>query len=135
MTVTREVLDRIVNEHFGYEATDDVAGVMVSLTEDAEREVIPSPVGALSDRAKIPAYYDSILRDLKGEGIRLQSAGFPLSPAPSDTGRYPTTGPHTVPAFSLGSCNLRSQLTVCVSCERRLRGAARRCRSLSGSAS
>jgi ketosteroid isomerase-like protein len=69
MTVTREELDRIVNEHFGYEATDDVAGVMASLTEDAEHEVIPSPVGALSDRAKIQAYYESIFGDLKGESV------------------------------------------------------------------
>jgi hypothetical protein len=34
-------MDQIVNDHFGFGATDDVEGVMGSLIEDAKHEVIP----------------------------------------------------------------------------------------------
>lgn len=58
-------MDKIVNEHFMYEATDDIDGVMGSLTDDAEHEVIPSPVGPLNERAKIRAYYEMLFPCLR----------------------------------------------------------------------
>lgn len=69
MTTTREQMDRLVDEHFNYEATDDVDGVMSTLTEDAEHEVIPSPVGALTDREKVRSFYEMLFTDLEGEGV------------------------------------------------------------------
>lgn len=69
MSLTHEQMDEIVNQHFNYEATDDVDGVMGSLTDDAEHEVIPSPVGALSDQTKIRAYYEMLFGDVKGESV------------------------------------------------------------------
>lgn len=67
--MTREAMDAIVNEHFGFEATDDVDGVMGTLADDAEHEVIPSPVGALNDRAKQREFYEFLFGSLKGEGV------------------------------------------------------------------
>jgi uncharacterized protein len=67
--MTRDQMDQIVNDHFEYEASDDITGVMGSLTEDAEHEVIPSPVGTLSDQSEIRAYYEMLFSDLKGEGV------------------------------------------------------------------
>lgn len=67
--MTREEMDRVVNDHFHYEATDDVPGVMSTLTEDAEHEVIPSPVGALKDREKQRAYYEMPFDALDGESV------------------------------------------------------------------
>ncbi len=69
LRTARERMDRIVNEHFGFEAADDVDGVMGTLTEDAEHEVIPSPVGALTDRAKMRAYYETLFEALNGEDV------------------------------------------------------------------
>lgn len=69
VATTREQMDRIVNEHFGFEAADDIDGVMGSLTEDAEHEVIPSPVGALSDHGRIRAYYEMLFGAMKGEDV------------------------------------------------------------------
>jgi ketosteroid isomerase-like protein len=66
---TREEMDRIVNEHFGFEAADDIEGVMGSLTQDAEHEVVPSPVGALNDQGEIRAYYEMLFEALKGESV------------------------------------------------------------------
>lgn len=78
--MTREQVDRLIDEHFAYEARDDVDGVLGSLTEDAEHEIIPSPLGVLNDRAGIRRMYEMLFRDLKGEGVtpvrRLYGDGF-----------------------------------------------------------
>ena len=69
MDMSREEMDQLVNEHFGFEAADDVDGVMGTLTEDAEHEVIPSPVGALEDPARQRAYYEMLFACLDGKGV------------------------------------------------------------------
>jgi uncharacterized protein len=69
MPLTHAQMDRIINEHFGYEATDDVDGVVASLAEGAEHEVIPSPVGKLTDRAQIRNFYEGLFRELRGEKV------------------------------------------------------------------
>jgi ketosteroid isomerase-like protein len=65
----REQMDQIVDQHFVYEATDDIEGVMGTLTDDAEHEVIPSPMGALSERAKMRDYYELLFAGVKGESV------------------------------------------------------------------
>jgi ketosteroid isomerase-like protein len=67
--MTHEQMDQLVNEHFGFEAADDVDGVVGTLSDDAEHEVIPSPVGALHDPAKMRAYYEMLFASIKGEGV------------------------------------------------------------------
>ncbi|MGG5821975.1 nuclear transport factor 2 family protein [Falsiroseomonas sp. HW251] len=80
MSVTPEQMDRLVHEHFTYEATDDVDGVVASMAEDAEHEIIPSPHGTLRDRDSIRGMYAALFRDLKGEDVtpirRLYGDGF-----------------------------------------------------------
>jgi uncharacterized protein len=67
--MTREQLDEIVNQHFLYEANDDVDGVMSSLAQDAEHEVIPSPMGPLDERDKIRAYYEMLFPCLRDGSV------------------------------------------------------------------
>jgi ketosteroid isomerase-like protein len=67
--MTREQMDQVVNDHFGYEATDDVDGVLATLTEDAEHEVIPSPMGPLSDRTEMREYYKMLFSSVQGESV------------------------------------------------------------------
>ena len=85
MGLTREEMDRIVDQHFAFEAADDVDGVLGSLAEDAEHEVIPSSVGKLRDRDQIRAFYETLFRDLKGEAVtpvrRLYGDGFVVDEA------------------------------------------------------
>lgn len=69
MGMTHEQMDRVVNEHFGYEAADDVDGVMGTLTDEPEHEVIPSPVGVLTDRAQMREYYELLFSSIQGEGV------------------------------------------------------------------
>ena len=69
MHLSREEMDRVVDEHFGFEAADDVDGVMASLAPEVEHEVVPSPVGLLRDREKVRAYYEKLFGSVKGEGV------------------------------------------------------------------
>ena len=69
MALTHAQMDRIINEHFGFEAADDVDGVVASLAEGAQHEVIPSPVGKLTDRAQIRSFYEGLFRELRGEKV------------------------------------------------------------------
>jgi len=68
MSVTREEMDRAVDDHFMFEATDDVEGVLASLAGGVEHEVIPSPFGTHGDAAEIRAYYELLFASVRGEG-------------------------------------------------------------------
>lgn len=80
MNPTPQQIDEIINQHFMYEATDDVDGVVASLAPGAEHEVIPSPYGVLREPASIRQFYLRLFADLKGEGVtpvrRLYGEGF-----------------------------------------------------------
>lgn len=69
MSPSREEIDQLIADHFRYEATDDVEGVLATLSPDAQHEIVPSPVGALRDRAAIRAMYQRLFADLKGERV------------------------------------------------------------------
>jgi hypothetical protein len=65
MLMTREQMDETVNQHFGYEAADDVEGVLSSMTDGAEHEVIPSPMGPIKGQAHIREYYEMLFPCLR----------------------------------------------------------------------
>ena len=69
MPMRREEMDAAVNEHFGFEAADDLDGVMRSLAGEVEHEIVPSPVGVLHDKAKVRAYYAMLFESVKGESV------------------------------------------------------------------
>jgi len=69
MGMPREQIDQLINDHFMYEATDNVDGVLASLAAEVEHDVVPSPVGVLHEHAQIRAFYEMLFRDLKGERV------------------------------------------------------------------
>ncbi len=69
MSMTNSQMDQLVNDHFRFEATDDVRGVLATLSEKAEHEAIPSPMGALTDPAEIRSYYEMLFRNVHGESV------------------------------------------------------------------
>jgi ketosteroid isomerase-like protein len=69
MSMTREQMDALVDEHFRYEAMDDVDGVMATLIDGADHEVIPSPFGAVDDAAQQRAYYELLFGSIRGESV------------------------------------------------------------------
>ena len=62
--LTREAMDRKIDEHFGYEARDDVAGVLATLTEDVEHDIVGWPPGPSHGRDGAKAFYDALFADL-----------------------------------------------------------------------
>ena len=73
MTLTREYMDKAIDEHFGFEATDNVEGVLSTLAQDVEHDIVGLPSGPTHGREKARPFYVSLFADLadgKVETIR-----------------------------------------------------------------
>jgi ketosteroid isomerase-like protein len=66
-TMTRETMDKIVNDHFMYEATADLEGVLSTYSDDPEHQVVGGPDGPLRGKAAIRRFYEGLFPALKGE--------------------------------------------------------------------
>lgn len=66
---TREQLDQLINDHFRYEATDDVDGVMSTFVEDGEHEMIGVPGGLRHGKPTIRRFYETLFPSIEGEGV------------------------------------------------------------------
>jgi uncharacterized protein len=69
MSMTREEMDRVIDDHFRFEATDDLDGVMGSLADEVEHEIIPGPYGPLTGHARIRQFYEKLFTELSGESV------------------------------------------------------------------
>jgi ketosteroid isomerase-like protein len=68
MGMSHEEMDRVVDDHFRFEATDDLDGVMASFAPGPIRhDIIPSPVGQISDREHIRDYYTMLYACARGD--------------------------------------------------------------------
>ncbi len=80
MAMTRADMDRKIDEHFGYEARDDVAGVLATLSPDVEHDIVGVPSGPTQGRDAARPFYEALFADLaegKVECIRrLYGDGF-----------------------------------------------------------
>jgi hypothetical protein len=66
-TMTRESMDKVVNDHFMYEATADLEGVLGTYTDEPEHQVVGGPDGPLRGKAAIRGFYQRLFPALKGE--------------------------------------------------------------------
>ncbi|HYE44694.1 MAG TPA: ester cyclase [Caulobacter sp.] len=64
MPLTPAQMDARMDEHFGFEAADDVAGVMSTLTEDVEHDIVGWPTGPTRDRESVRPFYETLFADL-----------------------------------------------------------------------
>lgn len=69
MQMTPRQIDQLIDDHFRFEATDDIPGVLASLADDVEHEVIPSPMGRLRGKAAARAFYEMLFASLEGRGV------------------------------------------------------------------
>lgn len=64
MSLTREQMDRKIDEHFAFEGRDDVAGVLATLAPDATHDVIGYPTGPSHGRTAARKFYETLFADL-----------------------------------------------------------------------
>ena len=73
MALTRAQMDAKLDEHFGFEATDNVEGVLATLTPDVEHDVVGSPLGPTRGREGARPFYENLFADLadgRAESVR-----------------------------------------------------------------
>jgi len=73
MALTREYMDGKMDEHFGFEANDNVEGVLSTLAPDAEHDIVGWPFGPTHGREGARPFYVAMFGDLaegKVETIR-----------------------------------------------------------------
>ena len=63
----RAAMDKLVNDHFMYEATADLEGVMRTYSEDPVHQVVGGPDGPLQGKPAIRRFYERLFPALKGE--------------------------------------------------------------------
>ena len=64
MALTRSDMDRQIDQHFGFEARDDVEGVLATLSDDVEHDIVGWPTGPTHGRAHARPFYDTLFADL-----------------------------------------------------------------------
>jgi hypothetical protein len=73
-------MDQKIDEHFAYESTDNVDGVLATLAEDATHDIVGWPGGPTRGRAAARSFYDALFVDLADSKVtptrRLYGDGF-----------------------------------------------------------
>jgi uncharacterized protein len=80
VSMTREEMDMKVDEHFAFEAEDDVAGVLATLSRDVEHDIVGWPGGPTRGREGARSFYQTLFTDLSDSEVqclrRLYGEGF-----------------------------------------------------------
>ncbi|MCK0208683.1 ester cyclase [Starkeya koreensis] len=64
MPLTPALMDAKINEHFAFEANDDVEGVLSTLTPDCEHDVVGWPAGPSFGHEPTRGFYETLFADL-----------------------------------------------------------------------
>jgi predicted ester cyclase len=64
VALTRAEMDKKIDEHFAFEARDDVEGVLATLAPDAEHDIVGSPSGSTHGREGARDFYVGLFSDL-----------------------------------------------------------------------
>jgi predicted ester cyclase len=80
MALTRTEMDRKIDAHFRFEATDDVEGVLATLSPDVEHDIVGAPSGPTHGRDGARPFYEALFGDLSDGRVdclrRLYGADF-----------------------------------------------------------
>jgi steroid delta-isomerase-like uncharacterized protein len=71
-SMSREAIDRILEEHFRQEAAGDVAGTLATYADDIVHDVVGDPLGTLHDRHAIGERYAHLFSNLKAEDVAVK---------------------------------------------------------------
>jgi hypothetical protein len=70
MSLTPAQMDAKLDEHFGFEAADNVEGVLATLADEVEHDIVGWPPGPTRDRSKVRHFYESLFADLANGEVR-----------------------------------------------------------------
>ena len=65
--LSREAIDRLLEDHFLREAQGDVAGTLATFTDDVVHDVVGDPMGVLHGPEAIGERYGYLFANVKGE--------------------------------------------------------------------
>jgi hypothetical protein len=57
-------MDAKMDEHFGFEMRDDIAGVLATLTDNVEHDIVGWPTGPVHSREDARNFYETLFADL-----------------------------------------------------------------------
>ncbi len=70
MALTRQQMDEKMDEHFAFESSDDVDGVLATLTDDVEHDIVGWPLGPSHGREGARRFYETMFLDLANSKVR-----------------------------------------------------------------
>lgn len=70
MALTPQQMDKKMDEHFSFEARDDIEGVLATLTEDVEHDIVGWPLGPSHGREGARKFYEATFHDLSESKVR-----------------------------------------------------------------
>jgi len=70
MALTQQQMDRKLDEHFAFEASDNIEGVLETLTDDVEHDIVGWPTGPVKGRAGVRPFYEALFGDLADGAVR-----------------------------------------------------------------
>jgi hypothetical protein len=63
-------MDERIDQHFAFERQDDVAGVLATLTEDVDHDIVGWPLGPGRGREDARKFYETLFVDLADGSVR-----------------------------------------------------------------
>jgi uncharacterized protein len=70
MALTPAQMDAKLDEHFRFEIADDVEGVLATLTDEVEHDIVGSPSGPTFGRDGARDFYEALFADLADGQVR-----------------------------------------------------------------
>ena len=64
MPLSRAQMDAMMDQHFGFEQADDVEGVLATLTDDAQHDIVGWPAGPTVGPDGARGFYEALFADL-----------------------------------------------------------------------
>ena len=70
MGLTQAEMDAKLDEHFAFEAADDISGVLATLDDGVEHDVVGWPFGPAQGRDQARPFYEALFTDLADGEVR-----------------------------------------------------------------
>lgn len=70
MALTPQQMDAKMDEHFAFEAGDNIDGVLATLTENVEHDIVGWPFGPQHGRDNAKAFYLTLFADLADGAVK-----------------------------------------------------------------